>query len=104
EVDASTEKALAEHMATCESCAREYVLLRKEQELYARSEVEIAPGFWAGVQARIASENRSRVPWFAGLFNAFRFAPVAGACLMVVVGLIGLWRYFSPRTDNPVTA
>lgn len=105
EVDASTEKAVAEHLSTCDSCTREYALLRKEQELYARSEVDIAPDFWSGVQARIANENRSGASWFAGLFNAFRFAPVAGiACLMVVVGLIGLWRYFAPRNDNPVTA
>lgn len=105
EVDASTEKAVAEHLLTCDSCTREYALLRKEQELYARSEVDIAPDFWSGVQARIANENRSGAPWFAGLFNAFRFAPIAGiAGLMVVVGLIGLWRYFAPRNDNPVTA
>jgi hypothetical protein len=105
EVDGATEKALAEHLHACDSCAREYELLRREQELYARSEVEIAPDFWSGVQARIATENRSRAQGFAGLFNAFRFAPVAAiACLLVVVGSVGLWRYFSPRTDRPMTA
>jgi hypothetical protein len=105
EVDASTEKAVAEHLPNCDACAREYELLRKEQELYAHSAVEIAPDFWSGVQARIASENSSPALGFAGLFNAFRFAPIAGiACLMVIVGLIGLWRYFAPSTYNPVTA
>jgi len=105
QVDGAAEKALAEHLPACDSCAREYALLQREQELYARSEVEIAPDFWSGVQARIASENRSGAQWFAGLFDAFRFAPIAGiACLMVIVGSIGLWRYLSPRTDHPVTA
>lgn len=105
QVDGATEKALAEHVATCESCAREYALLRREQELYAGFEPEFAPDFWSGVQARIANENRSGAQWFAGLFDVFRFAPVAAiACLMVVVGSIGVWRYLSPRTNHPVTA
>ena len=106
EVDASTEKAVAEHLPNCDACAREYALLRKEQELYARSAVEIAPDFWSGVQARIASENRPRADWFAGLFNAPLFARAFGAvaCLLILVGAFAVWRYFAPRTDNPVTA
>jgi len=105
QTDGATEKALAEHLHACDSCAREYALLRREQELYARTEVEIARDFWSGVQARIATETRSRAQGFAGLFSALRFAPVAAiACLLVVVGAVGLWRYFSARSDRLVTA
>lgn len=105
QTDGAIEKALAEHLHACDSCAREYALLRREQELYARTEVEVAPDFWSGVQARIATENSSRAHGFPGLFNAFRFAPVAAiACLLVVVGAVGLWRHFSARNDRPVTA
>jgi len=103
-VDAPTEKDIAAHLSACCSCAREYALLRREQELYVGCEAEIAPDFWSGVQARIANENRSR--GFAGLFNAFRFAPAVAAvtCLLIVVGSIGLWRYLAARSDRPVTA
>ena len=106
QVDASTERDIAEHLSACDSCAREYALLRREQELYVGCEAEIAPDFWSGVQARIANENRSRAQGFAGLFNAFRFAPAvaAVACLLIVVGSIGLWRYLAARSERPVTA
>jgi hypothetical protein len=92
----TTEKDLEGHLAACDSCAREYALLRREQELYARSELQIAPEVWAGVRARIARENESQAQRFAGLFNVFRLYPVsvAIACLAVVVGSIGLWWLF----------
>jgi hypothetical protein len=105
-LDASTEKGLAEHLSACDSCAREYSLLCTEQELYARCELEIAPDFWTGVQARIASENEVRAQRFAGLFNAFRFVPVGAVvtCLLITVGSIGLWRYLATRSNRPITA
>jgi hypothetical protein len=103
---ATTEKDLAEHLTACDSCAREYALLRSEQELYARSELQIAPDFWTGVQARIARENGLGAQRFAGLFNLLRASPVgvAIACLLIVVGSIGLWRFIELRPGHTITA
>jgi hypothetical protein len=95
QLGAADEERLTDHLSVCSECAGEYVQLRREQELYASCELQLAPEFWASVQARIQKENGPRVSDFAGLFN-FRFDQVAAVvtCLLVVAGLIGLWRYF----------
>lgn len=95
----ATEKDLAEHLSVCDACTREYTLLRKEKELYERCDLHVAPDFWAGVQARIATENGLHAQRFAGLFTVFRFARMGTAVtgLLIVVGSIGLWRYLQTR-------
>jgi len=95
QLGAADEERLTDHLSDCSECAGEYARLRREQELYASCELQLAPEFWAGVQARIRKENGPRVSGFAGLFN-FRFDQVVAVvtCLLVVAGLIGLWRYF----------
>ena len=95
----ATAKDLTEHLSICDACAREYTLLRKEMELYDRCALELAPHFWAGVQARIATENEIHAQRFAGLFNVFRFARMGAAVtgLLIVLGSIGLWRYLQTR-------
>jgi anti-sigma factor RsiW len=99
---ATRDERLAEHLSVCSKCAGEYAQLRKEQELYARCDLQLAPEFWAGVRARIRKENNSRFARFPGLFNVFRFDQVAAfvTCLLIVAGLIGLWRYFEMRQDH----
>jgi len=105
-LSATTENELVEHLTACNACAGEYALLSKEQELYGRCEFQIAPQFWTGVQARIASENGSRAGRFASLFNVFHLPPLgaAVACLFVVLGLIGAWRYFDLRREQTASA
>jgi len=95
----TTQKDLAEHLTVCDACAREYALLRKEKELYDRCDLEVAPNFWAGVQARIAGENGLHAQRFVGLFDGVRFAHMGAAFtgLIIVVGSIGLWRYLETR-------
>jgi hypothetical protein len=95
QLGAADEERLTEHLSVCSECAGEYAQLRTEQELYEGCELQLAPQFWAGVKGRIRKENGPRVSRFAGLFN-FRFDQVAAVvtCLLVVTGLIGLWRYF----------
>ena len=103
---ASTEGDIAEHLTACESCAREYVLLHREWQLYTRSEFQIPGDFWTGVQARIARENGSRISRLVDLFMVSRISPitVAIAGLLIVMGFIGVWRYIVERPGNMVTA
>jgi hypothetical protein len=96
---------LRDHLAVCSGCAREYVLLRREQELYGRCELQVGPEFWTGVQQLIAKENESRAGTFASLFNPFRFAPLGAALagVVVVAVLIGVWRSLESRREQSNT-
>jgi hypothetical protein len=98
QLNATAGEHLATHLAACEVCAGEYALLRREQEIYAGCELQVAPEFWNGVRTRITREKRSRSGKFgvlAGLWSGLRFKPAlaVAACCLIVVCLAGLLRY-----------
>lgn len=96
---------LRDHLAVCSGCAREYVLLHREQELYGRCKLQVGPEFWTDVRQLIAKENESRAGTFASLFNPFRFAPLGAALagVVVVAVLIGGWRSLESRREQSNT-
>jgi hypothetical protein len=110
QVDAIADKHLTIHLNACDLCAGEYALLRREQEIYAGCELQVAPEFWNGVRARITQENRSRSGPFATLavlWSGLRFNPVltVATCCLILVGLVGVLRYVVNRPASaPKTA
>lgn len=98
QLNATVGEHLVTHLTVCDVCAGEYALLRREQEIYAGCELQVAPEFWAGVRTRITQEKRSRSRKFevlAGLWSGLRFRPAlaVAACCLIGVGLAGLLRY-----------
>jgi len=93
-----------EHLMKCAGCTSAFEALTAENELFARydRELEISPGVWNGIAARIAADGNGAATskfsfseWLAGLFAmpSFRFAmpAVALALIAVVVG-VAYWR------------
>jgi Putative zinc-finger len=100
------DEQLAAHLKVCGPCAAEYALLRREQKIYAHCELEVAPEFWAGVEARITHESKSKSGRFAFFLNAFRLSPVASVatCVLVLGSLVAVWRYFETRPAQNMPA
>jgi Putative zinc-finger len=100
------DKQLAAHLEVCGRCAVEYAVLRREQEIYARCELQVAPEFWAGVEARITHESKSKSGRFAFFRNALRLNPVAivATCVLILASLVGVWRYFETRPAHNLPA
>ncbi|MGH9754287.1 MAG: anti-sigma factor family protein [Blastocatellia bacterium] len=112
ELDEPAANAVAGHLAICDSCARAYRKLEREQDFYLRheSDVEVAPAFWTGVFAKVAQDQASRPGWnFHSLWNrsretlgkigALRFGPLTTAAIVfLTIGVTaGLMRYIHLR-------
>ena len=105
-LDATADTHLAIHLRACDGCAGEYALLRREQEIYTQCELQVAPEFWAGVQARISREKDLRAGWLAGLWSGLRLNPALSVaiCLLVLSSSVGLLRYVEKPAGQSVTA
>jgi len=115
-LNATADKHLAIHLGACDVCAGEYALLRREQEIYTRCELQAGPALWAGVRARIMQEKESRsgrFTLFPALWGGLSLNPVltVAICCLVLVVLAGLLRYVQLRpvgeratTANPQDA
>ncbi|HKQ99334.1 MAG TPA: zf-HC2 domain-containing protein, partial [Pyrinomonadaceae bacterium] len=102
ELDERTTERLETHLTTCEACAQELTVVRREQEIYARyqRDVEVTPAQWSIVRARIEQErdaqsdtaHERRPAWFKGidLRNFFRPAFVAALLLVIFAAAVGL--------------
>jgi len=92
ELDDAAARRLRDHMVSCKTCAAEYKLLRREQELYQNyvRDAEVSPALWAGVQARIQQDGAgpSLLERLRGLASVFaagpRLSPVYAMLLVIV--------------------
>src|SRR5438132_6450594 len=99
------------HLLKCESCTREFELLTAESELYAHydRELQIAPGVWSGIAARIATKSfpeDSRAPrngrrWLAGLFAMPRLGFAFSAAALVLIAVFAGVMYVRTRQSPP---
>lgn len=102
QLNATVGEHLVTHLAACDVCAGEYALLRREQEIYAGCELQVAPEFWNAVRTRITQEEQSRSRKFEVLagWRGLRFNPIltVATCCLMLVGLAGLLRYVETRS------
>jgi hypothetical protein len=122
ELDAERGARVSAHLAACRNCALRYEELLDEQAIYASYErdVQVTPQLWAGVAARIASEEKSAAleprgdgeslfqkvrVWLASALVAPRFSPVLTAALMLLaIGATAtVMKYLNAQTGTPVT-
>jgi hypothetical protein len=108
ELDTPTALKVRHHLDDCPSCSVVLGSLSAEQRVYAnyRSDIEMSPELWAGVQRRIEAERRPVQRSGSWLRKVLALPPVSGP---VAVGLVVfavaltvvVMRYISssPRTD-----
>jgi anti-sigma factor RsiW len=100
ELDERRAAEMNAHLAICQTCALRYDALRDENAIYASYErdLELSPQMWAGVAARIASDESSVEAkplggaswfdkvraWLAPALVAPRFSPALTAALMLL--------------------
>lgn len=110
--------SVAAHLARCEACASQLVMLGEERNLYAlyRRDVEVRPALWSAVSARIREAETERASpaatrWrerFAALFGTPRLSPALTFALVILAvgATAGLMKYMqSPiqvAGDQPV--
>ncbi|HYP02461.1 MAG TPA: zf-HC2 domain-containing protein [Pyrinomonadaceae bacterium] len=114
ELDARRAAQLSAHLAACHVCALRYDELLDEQTTYAAYErdVQVTPQMWAGVAARIATEEKPQDrenfivrlrAWFAASLVAPRFSPVLTAALVLfAIGATAtVMKYLDTQTGTP---
>ncbi|HWT01552.1 MAG TPA: zf-HC2 domain-containing protein [Pyrinomonadaceae bacterium] len=111
ELDGRIIERLDAHLSSCAACAAELDALRREQEVYAsyRRDIEVTPGHWNIVRARIEqekeaapqAESRPRFGgWLGGLFGK-RLRPAFGvAVVMAAVTITAAVVYLRPRDQQ----
>lgn len=118
ELDEPRAAEMNAHLAACQACALRYDELLDEGALYTsyRRDVEVTPQMWAGVAARIASEEKPRGGgasllekarvWLATVLVAPRFSPVLTAALMLLaIGATAtVMKYLNSQTATPPAA
>lgn len=91
EIGAIDEKALEEHLASCEACSAELEELKKLDELTGRIEPPaVSKDEWAGMWEKISEEmtivRRPSSIWtWAGLIKSKRFLASAAAVIIAIV-------------------
>jgi len=110
ELDEKSAAQVLAHIADCPTCAGEYEILRRENQVYSQYFLGVAatPALWANVQADIEKVQRERFPSsnfrdrLAKTFGASTFNPAfaaASVVLLIMFGIIvGLIKYKS--TEN----
>jgi hypothetical protein len=103
---------MAAHLVSCGECSQQEQEVRRELELYARydREVAVGPALWAAVESRIRQENAPQRPGllarlrelFVGAFGAPRLSPAfAAAMVLAAVGLtLFLNNYMGSRKES----
>lgn len=94
ELDERASARLSAHLSGCAACSELYEQAQTELEIFMRyeREVEVTPGLWAAVEARIKEEKvvhhksgLGRVgEWFADVFRAPRLSPAFAAAMVVL--------------------
>jgi Putative zinc-finger len=112
ELDEPDASLVAGHIAICDSCARAYLRLEREQDFYLRheSDVEVSPAFWSGVFAKARRDQASRPAWnfnslwdrsreTFGKIGALRFGLLSTAAIVLLtVGMTAaVMRYIYSR-------
>lgn len=105
ELGAKNTDQVAAHLAACETCARGYQELIREQKAYAQYllGVEATPALWSNLQASIEEEQSVRAlpllprlrDWAARAFGMqhLRTAQIAALALVAIGAFIGLIKY-----------
>lgn len=116
ELDEPDASLVAGHIAICDSCARAYRRLEREQDFYLRheSDVEVSPAFWPGVFAKVAQDQASRSVWnfrslwersreALGRIRAIRFGPLSAAAivLLTIGATVGVMKYIYSSEKVP---
>lgn len=105
ELGAKNTDQVAAHLAACETCARGYQELIREQKAYAQYllGVEATPALWSNLQASIEEEQSIRAlpllprirNWATRAFGMqhLRTAQIAALALVAIGAFIGLIKY-----------
>jgi len=99
---------VAAHLAACDTCARSYQELIREQKAYAQylPGVEATPALWNNLQASIEEEKSIRAlpllphirNWATTVFGTphLRTAQITALALVAIGAIIGLIKYQTP--------
>jgi hypothetical protein len=102
---------IARHTLNCAECARAFVEMKREQELYSLFKIEVTPALWTAVHARIQEEQLVPLPrrsvwlspqwWKETIFPA-RLIPVrAMLAILMAVGVIAFFVVLGLRETRP---
>jgi hypothetical protein len=83
ELGSAEQRQVNEHLITCASCAREFAALTAEQEIFARydREIEVSPGAWSGIEARIVPVAETSYGWWMTI----------AATVILTIGLLSVF-------------
>lgn len=110
ELDEKSSAQVSAHLDSCQACAGEYEMMRRELRAYSEflPNMEASPALWANVQVSVEKAKRERFSlkkpsrWIAASFGKRAFNPaftaVPLALLIALVVTIGLIKYKS--TEN----
>ncbi len=86
ELPNAQDELFTDHLACCESCARELMFLKRlsgSLHEIGRDEIQAPPGLSVAVMGRLKQERRSAITWFPA---AWRKAVAAAAAILLLAG------------------
>ena len=100
ELPDSEKKDLDDHLASCESCRRDYQILMLPNRLARRAaEVTPSPYFFRKLQTQIEAEAQSVTVWQIALSAVRRLVPTLAAITLALITVFAYLQVRSPETD-----